>query len=397
MMPPHVHERIASSVGGGPPPEASSSQALPEVPGATFGPGPVNVLDFEELARESLTPMAYDYIAGGACGETTVRANREAFKRWRFLPRVLVDVSRLSTRVELLGHPVSFPVLVAPTAFHQLAHPDGEAATARAAAACGTLMVVSTIANLSVTQVASGAPGAALWFQLYIHRDRGLTRELIERAEAAGCLALCLTVDTPFFGRRDRDMRNAFCLPEGLVMGNLRDARLDEAEAGLSGLLAYSRQLDPSLDWSAVDWLRSATRLPVVIKGILDPGDAAEAVRRGAAALVVSNHGGRQLDGALATLDALPPVVDALQGAVPVLMDGGVRRGTDVLKALALGARAVLVGRPVLWGLAAGGQAGVERVLALLRAELEHAMALAGRPDVSRLDRGLLVPAPPRL
>ncbi len=389
-MTPSLPEEPAASrsrVGGVPAP------GLAAVPGATAGSGPVNVLEFEELARERLSPMAYDYIAGGAGGEVTVRANREAFARWRFLPRVLVDVSRPATRVELLGQQLSFPVLVAPTAFHQLAHPEGEAATARGAAASGTVMVVSTIANLSVTQVAAGAPGAPLWFQLYIHRDRGLTRELIHRAEAAGCLALCLTVDTPFFGRRDRDMRNAFRLPEGLVMGNLRGARLDEAEEGLSGLLAYSRQLDPALDWSAVEWLRSATHLPVVLKGILDPRDGAEAVRRGAAGLIVSNHGGRQLDGAVATLDALPAVVEAVQGAVPVLMDGGVRRGTDVLKALALGARAVLVGRPVLWGLAAEGQAGVERVLSLLRAELEHAMALAGRPDVSSMDRDLLVPA----
>jgi 4-hydroxymandelate oxidase len=353
----------------------------------------VNVLEFEDLARERLSPMAYDYITGGAGGEVTVLANREAFARWRFLPRALVDVSRVTTEVELLGRRVDFPVLVAPTAFHQLAHPDGEAATARAAGAMGTLMVVSTIANLSVTQVASLAPGAPLWFQLYIHRDRGLTRELIQRAEAAGCLALCLTVDTPILGRRDRDMRNAFCLPEGHVMGNLRDARLDEAEEGLSGLLAYSRQFDPALDWSAVEWLRTTTRLPVVIKGVVDPLDGAEAVRRGAAAVIVSNHGGRQLDGAVATLDALPAVVDAVGGAVPVLMDGGVRRGTDVLKALALGARAVLVGRPILWGLAVGGQGGVERVLSFLRAELEHAMALSGRPDLSSLDRSLLVPA----
>ncbi len=363
------------------------------VPGATAGPGPVNVHEFEELARARLTPMAYDYIAGGADGETTVRANRQAFARWRLMPRVLVDVSRLTTRVQLLGGEAGFPVLVAPTAFHQLAHPEGEAATARAATAAGTIMVASTIANLSVTQVAERCPGAALWFQLYIHRDRGLTRELIGRAEGAGCRALCLTVDTPFFGRRDRDMRNAFRLPEGHVMGNLRDARLDEAAAGLSGLLAYSRQLDPSLDWSAVEWLRSSTRLPVVLKGILDPRDATEAVRLGADGVIVSNHGGRQLDETVAALDALPGVVEAVAGAVPVLMDGGVRRGTDVLKALALGARAVLVGRPILWGLAAAGQAGVERVLALLRAELEHAMALSGRPDVARVDRGLLVRA----
>jgi 4-hydroxymandelate oxidase len=354
---------------------------------------PVNLLEFEELARSRLTPTAYDYIAGGADAETTVRENCEAFQHLRLLPRVLVDVSRIVTEVEVLGEKISFPVLIAPTAFHQLAHPEGEAATARAAAAAGTIMVVSTIANLSVTEVAA-ASDARLWFQLYIHRDRGLTRELIQRAEGAGCRALCLTVDSPAFGRRDRDMRNAFRLPEGLVMGNLRGATLDEAEHGISGLLAYSRQLDPSLDWNAVEWLRSTTPLPVVLKGILDPRDAREAVRRGAAAIIVSNHGGRQLDGAPATLDALPGVVEAVGGSVPVLMDGGVRRGTDVLKALALGAWAVLVGRPILWGLAAGGQSGVERVLALLRAELEHAMRLSGRPDVSRIDAGLVCPAP---
>jgi 4-hydroxymandelate oxidase len=359
--------------------EATSDAAMPS---------PINLLDYEDLARERLPRMAYDYIAGGADSEATVRDNRAAFQRVRLVPRVLVDVSTIDTQVEILGHRVRFPVLVGPTAFHQLAHPEGEAATARAAEAAGTIMVASTIANLGVLEIRA-ACGAALWFQLYIHRDRELTREMIRCAEAAGCLALCLTVDAPAFGRRDRDMRNAFELPEGCLMGNLRNAKL-QAEPGVSGLLAYSRQLDPSLDWRAVEWLKGETALPLVLKGILAPEDAREAIARGVSAIVVSNHGGRQLDGALATLDALPAVVERVAGAVPVLMDGGVRRGTDVLKALACGARAVLLGRPVLWGLALAGQAGVERVLSILRAELEHAMALAGVPTLADVDRRLL-------
>lgn len=354
---------------------------------------PVNLLEYEELARARLAPMAYDYIAGGAGAEETVRANRSAFARWRLLPRVLIDVSKVRTEVDLLGTRVAFPVLVAPTAFHQLAHADGEAATARGAAAAGTLMVVSTIANLPVEEVAAAAPGAALWFQLYVHRDRGLTRELVQRAEAAGCRALVFTVDSPVFGRRDRDMRNAFHLPEGLVMGNLRDSPLAAPAPGVSGLFAYSHQLDPGLEWSSVDWLRSETRLPVLLKGVLAPDDAREAVRRGVAGLIVSNHGGRQLEGSIATLDALPAVVEAVDGDVPVLLDGGVRRGTDVVKALALGARAVLVGRPVVWGLAADGEAGVERVLRLLRLEIVNALQLVGRADVAAVGRDLLVPA----
>ncbi|MFN2432292.1 MAG: alpha-hydroxy acid oxidase [Gemmatimonadota bacterium] len=351
------------------------------------------MLEYEELARGRISAMAYDYIAGGGGAEETVRANRAAFARWRFLPRVLVDVSAVRTGVTLLGTPVAFPVLIAPTAFHQLVHPEGEAATARAAAAAATLMVVSTIANLPVEEVAA-ASDAPLWFQLYIHRDRELTLELVRRAEAAGCRALVLTVDSPAFGRRDRDMRNAFHLPDGLVMGNLRDSPLEAPAPGVSGLFAYSHQLDPSLDWGSVEWLRATTRLPVLLKGVLAPADAREALRRGASGILVSNHGGRQLEGTVAALDALPGVVAAVDGAVPVLLDGGVRRGTDVLKALALGAAAVLVGRPVLWGLAVGGQDGVEHVLRLLRLELENALRLAGQTDLHRLDPRILVPAP---
>ena len=339
----------------------------------------VTLADFEAAARERLPQLAYDYYAGGSYDELTLADNQAAFRRRKLVYRVLRDLSGRTLATTVLGQPVSMPVLVAPTAFHRLADPDGEVATARAAAAQGTVMMLSTLSTCSLEAVCGA--GGTVWFQLYVYRDRGATRALVERAEAAGCRALVLTVDAQLWGRRERDVRNRFQLPPGLECVNLGGtamARLPSAAEG-SSLSAYVTSLfDPALSWRDLAWLASITRLPVVVKGIVHPEDARLAAEHGAAAVVVSNHGGRQLDTAVATLDALPAVAEAADGKVEVLLDGGVRRGSDVVKALALGARAVSVGRPVLWGLAVAGQAGVELVLARLRDELDVVLGLCG-------------------
>jgi 4-hydroxymandelate oxidase len=280
-------------------------------------------------------------------------------------------------------------VLVAPTAFHRLAHPEGELATARATSTAGTIMIVSTLATTPVEEIAKVSTGP-LWFQLYVAKDRSSTVDLVRRAEAARCKALVLTVDAPLLGRRERDVRNRFALPAGLTVPHLPASKLTKDVDGSALAASFADQLDPSLGWDCVDWLRSVTQLPVLVKGIVRGDDAALAVQHGAAGIVVSNHGGRQLDGSVATADVLREVVDAVAGRCEVLIDGGVRRGTDVLKALALGARAVLLGRPVLYGLSLGGEAGVSHVLSLLKAEFDLALALAGCPTVAAIGRDLI-------
>jgi 4-hydroxymandelate oxidase len=347
------------------------------------------VLDFEAIARDRMERAFYDYYAGGAEDEITLAANRGAFAEVFLRPRVLVDVSRIETSTLLLGTSVSMPVLIAPTAFHRLAHPDGELATAKAAGSARTLMVASTIATYTLEEIARVATGP-LWYQLYVYKDRSLARNLIQRAEGAGYKALCLTVDTPCLGSRERDIRNRFTLPPGILMRNFEAAGFDVASLGDSFHTYARRQLDCSLTWDAVAWLRAETKLPILLKGIIAAEDAALAVQHGVDGIIVSNHGGRQLDGTEPTLRALPRVVDAVAGRAEVLMDGGVRRGTDVLKALALGARAVLVGRPCLWGLAAAGEEGVARVLEMFRQELMLAMALCGCPEIGAIDRSLI-------
>ena len=353
---------------------------------------PLNVRDFELLARERMEPSAYDYFAGAAGDERTLAENHLAFDRVVLRPRVLVDVSRIHLAITLLGESLRFPVLLAPTALNRLGHPDGEVAVARAAGAAGTIMVVSTNASASIEEVADAA-GGPLWFQLYVYKDRGVTRDLIRRAEARGYRAVVLTVDMPRMGRRERDMRNQFTLPPHVTMRNFEGAgRPDAARwAADSSFSTYIHdELDPSLTWDAIGWLQSLTSLPILIKGLLTAEDADCAVAAGASGIIVSNHGGRQLDGAIATIDALPQIAERVAERVPVLLDGGVRRGTDILKALAFGARAVLIGRPYLWGLAAAGEDGVRRVLELLRAELELAMALAGCPAIAAITRSLV-------
>lgn len=358
--------------------------------------GFVNLLELEALARERLPAGVYAYFAGGAADEITLRENRLAWERLPLRPRVLVDVSVRDASLELPGTRLEFPVLVAPMAMQRMAHPDGELATARAAAATGTTMVVSTLATATVEEIRA-ACGRTPWFQLYVHQDRSITEALLARVEAAGYGAIVLTVDTPVLGRRERDVRGGFAPPPGIVIANaMRGAttRMEGVDDD-SALAAYfTARHDASVTWADLAWLRAHTRLPIVLKGVVRGDDARRAVEHGMSGVVVSNHGGRQLDTTLPTTAALPEVAEAVAGCIPVLVDGGIRRGTDVLKALALGARAVMVGRPVLWGLALGGEDGVRRVLALLRDELDLAMALCGAPTLREVTGDLVTQVP---
>jgi 4-hydroxymandelate oxidase len=344
----------------------------------------LNVWDYERAAEERLDPAAFGYFSGGANDEWTLRENLEAFNRWVLRPRMLVDVSRVSTAATVLGADVSMPMLVAPTAFQRMAHPDGETATARGAAAVGTIMCLSTIATATIEQVAAAAPDGARWFQLYWSTDRGVVRELVERAAAEGYRAIMLTVDLPELGRRERDLRTGFRIPEDVSVPTL--LALAES-AGAFSPEDINWVVDRSLTWRDLEWLRSISSLPLLVKGVLTAEDAVLAYEAGVEGIVVSNHGGRQLDGVAASLDALPEVVEAVGDRADVLMDGGIRRGADVVKALALGARAVLVGRAPLWGLAVGGAAGVQRVLELLREELQLALALCGCASPAEVTR----------
>ena len=352
----------------------------------------LNLFELEKLAKEKLPPSAHDYYSSGAWDEVTIRENRDAFERIKIHYRVLVDVSWRDLSTTLFGQPISMPILVAPTAFHKLAHPDGELATVRAAGKAGTIMVLSSLSTTLVEDVMKAASGP-VWFQLYINKDRGFTRDLVARVEAAGCQALMVTVDTPEWGRRERDVRNRFHLPPGLAAVNLLPSNTRGEVIGQSGAgmgQAFAWMLDASVTWKDVDWLRSLTNLPVVLKGICRAEDAKRAKENGANGIVVSNHGGRQMDTAPATIEVLPRCAEAVEGRVPILLDGGVRRGLDVLKAIALGATAVQVGRPILWGLAAGGQEGAEHTLNLLRQELDLAMALAGCTSLKTVTRDLI-------
>lgn len=353
---------------------------------------PINLFDYEALARERLDTMVYDYYASGAHDEVSLRANREAYDRIALAPRVLAGAGERDASTKLLGERHSLPLLVAPMAFARMAHDDGELAIARAAGAAGVTMTLSTLSNTSIEDVAAAATGP-LWFQLYIYRDREATRALVERAEAAGYRALVVTVDAPLLGRRERDARNRFHLPAGLIAANVLGdgmSEIDERDAGSSLNSYFAELLDPSLTWDDIEWLRGITELPVLVKGVLRADDAVRAVDHGAAGLIVSNHGGRQLDTSIATIDALPAIAEAVAGRIEVLVDGGVRRGTDIAKALALGARAVLVGRPVMWGLAAGGERGAAHVLSMLREEFDLAMALLGCSSVEEITPDLI-------
>ncbi len=327
------------------------------------------------MAEERLDPGSFGYFAGGANDEWTMRENRAAFERWVLRPRMLVDVSEVTTATSVLGTDVSMPLLVAPTAFQRMAHPDGELAMARGAAAAGTVMCLSTLATATIEDVAEASANGARWFQLYWSSDRGVVRDLLDRAAACGFTALVLTGDLPELGRRERDLRTGFEIPEEIPVPIF--LALAESVGAISPT-DINWAVDRSLTWRDLEWLRSVSSLPLLVKGILTAEDALLAVESGAEGVVVSNHGGRQLDGVAAALDALPEVVDAVGDRAAVFMDSGIRRGTDVVKALALGAEAVLAGRAPLWGLATGGAEGVQAVLELLREEIALALALCG-------------------
>ncbi|HET9838893.1 MAG TPA: alpha-hydroxy acid oxidase [Candidatus Angelobacter sp.] len=348
-----------------------------------------DLMQFEPLARARLSQMAYDYVRSGGADEITMRDNRLAFDRLRLAPNVLRDVSQLDTRVSLFGSQLEHPILLAPIAYHRLYHPEGELATARGASAAGAPFVVSTFTTTPIEDIARSTQ-RPIWFQLYVQRDRAFTKDMVQRAVAAGCSAVCLTVDTPVLGCRYGQL--SFALPEGMECVHLRGLELKSAILGhktqRGGI--YEPLFDPSFNWRDLDWLRSAAGVPVLLKGVLAPEDGRHAIDYGADGIIVSNHGGRNLDLLPATIAALPRIAEAVAGRIPVLLDSGVRRGTDVLTALALGASAVLIGRPYIYGLAIAGARGVERVISILRDEFQRAMALTGRRSIAEIDASVL-------
>lgn len=342
----------------------------------------INLFDFQRIAKEKMSAMAFEYVESGAADEVTVRWNREAFERIKLLPRVLADVSQLSTKVTLFGAELAHPILVAPSAFHRLYHPEGELATAKGAGMASAGYVVSSYTTTPLEAIAEVAT-APLWLQLYVQDDRGFTKDLILRAIDNGCKALCITVDTPTTGPRDRQIKAKFQLPADFVAPYMVDTNLGNAAR-------ISTEHNP-LTWDDITWIKSFTNVPVLLKGILHPADAELAIQAGANGIIVSNHGGRNLDTVPATAEVMPRITNQVGGRIPLLMDGGIRRGTDVLKALAMGANAVLVGRPICFGLSAGGAEGVAKVLTILQKELEMAMALTGKTTISAIDQSVLL------
>ena len=353
--------------------------------------GLINVGDFERLAEEKLGDGVAGYFFGGAGDELTLRENVDAWSGWRLRPRALAGLDSWSTEVELLGGNVSMPLLVAPVAYQGLVDPGGEAAMARAAAAAGTVMCLSTLATMSPRPVAEAAPGGRRWFQLYCFQDEGVTRALVEEAVECGYEAIVVTVDAPRGGNRERDLRSGFKIPQELGVPSVEAALGSDRAVTIEETFAL---MEPALTWPYLEQLVGDCRVPLLVKGVLAGEDAALAVENGAAGVVVSNHGGRQLDRCLATADALSEVVEAVEGRGVVLVDGGIRRGVDVAIALALGADAVMVGRPALWGLAVGGEAGARRVLELLREEIELTLALCGCASPAELGRAHVRRAP---
>ncbi|KAJ2666167.1 Hydroxyacid oxidase 1 [Coemansia sp. RSA 1199] len=358
----------------------------------------VSLDDFERHAYARLDRNALDYYRSGAQDMITVRENKRAFDRIVVRPRVLRDVSTIDMQTTVQGQPISSPICIAPTAMQRMAHPEGECATARASVRKDTCMILSSWSTASIEDVAASTPNshAPKWLQLYIYKDREATKRLIERAQDSGYTAIALTVDTPFLGRRLADIRNRFQLPPHLTMANFSDqgkAQVGKADAAsaadnASGLAAYvASQIDPTLSWKHVQWVKSVARIPVLVKGILTAEDARLAVDAGVDGIIVSNHGGRQIDTAPATIDVLEEVCRAVAGRVEVYLDGGVRRGTDVFKALALGASAVFLGRPVLWALSYSGEDGVVEMLDMINEELRLTMALAGCINISDISR----------
>ncbi len=355
---------------------------------------PINLNDYQKLARAKLPKMVYDYFAGAAEDEFTHQRNQSEYQDWLLNYRVLTGVAQRNPGVNLLGKHYSYPFAVAPMAFHQLAHPAGECGVAQAAAKMRIPFTVSTMSNASLEEIAMSSTGDK-WFQLYVFKDRGLTKSIVQRAEAAGYQMFQVTVDVPVLGRRERDMRNAFTLPEGLTIKNFEDnstASHFVGEHGKVGQAVYTLcHFDAGLNWKDIEWLCQLTSLPVLVKGIINAEDAFLALNHGAAGVVVSNHGGRQLDSVPSTIEVLPEICDRLAGQGAVLIDGGIRRGTDIIKALALGADFVQIGRPMLWGLALEGKSGVEKVMQILIDELDTAMALMGIERIDQLNRSMIV------
>jgi len=359
-------------------------------PLATIPPEVVAVADYEPLARERMSAAAWAYFSGGAADEITLRANREAFERRTLRPRVLADLAGGHTHVTLLGRTWEHPIFLAPIAYQKMAHSEGELATVLGASAMKAGMVVSTQASVALEDLARAAR-TPLWFQLYVQRERDLTQWLVQRAEAAGYEAVVVTVDAPVLGARNREQRSGFRLLPGVEAANLRGQPAQSVRYVAAGESVFaSGLLNAAPTWKDLAWLRSITKLPVLVKGVMTAEDAARAVEEGVAGIMVSNHGGRTLDTLPATLDVLPEIAAAVKKRVPILFDGGIRRGTDVLKAIALGANAVMIGRPYLCALAAAGAVGVAHVINILRAELEVAMALTGRSNLAAVDRSVV-------
>ncbi len=360
---------------------------------------PITPDAMEVRARESLDADAFGYVAGGAGSEDTMRANREAFRRWRIVPRMLVDVEHRDLSVDMLGARLAAPVLLAPIGVQGILHADGELAVARAAAATGVPLILSGVSSFTIEEVAAANGAGRRWYQLYWPRDRDVARSFVARAEAAGYGGIVVTLDTRMLAWRPRDLANGYLpflraaglasyLSDPVFRAELPVPPEQDVRPAVARFLAIFS--DPSVTWTDLAFLRESTRLPLVLKGILRPDDARRAIDHGADAIVVSNHGGRQVDGAIAALDALPDVVDAVGGVVPVLFDSGIRTGADAFKAMALGARAVLLGRPYAWGLAVGGQRGVDHVLRSFLAELDLTLALSGYASLADVDRDAL-------
>jgi 4-hydroxymandelate oxidase len=352
-----------------------------------------SVNEFEALARTRLSHMAYDYVAGGVGNEVTLHSNLESWDRIHVRPRILVDVSAIDTRVRLFGQELPHPFLFAPTAYHRLYHPEGELETVRGAAASRTTLVASSFATATIEDMA-GAASASLWFQLYVERDHGVTKALVQRAEAAGCRAICVTVDQPARGYRDRDIRNSFALPPGVDRANLRGLGEDVTKKIYADDGIYTPSHDPTFTLRDLEWLRSLARVPLLAKGVLTPEAAEDVIRAGVAGIVVSNHGGRSVDTVPATAEVFPSIVDKVAGRVPLLVDGGIRRGTDMMKALAMGANAVLIGRPYVYALSVAGAKGMRRAADILTTELKMSMAMSGRPNIASLGRDLIWTSP---
>ena len=351
-------------------------------------PRPINLFEFEALAKERLPKEEYDYIAGGATDEISVDRNRRAFESWALRPRVLRDVSVLDLSTTVLGTKVSLPVLLAPCGGHKKAHPEGEFATYRAAAACGTILAVSANASASFEELAKAATGH-LWLQLYSFHDREMTKSWLKRAKEAGYEAVCVTLDSQWPPKRERNIRNNYRSTRGVNYPKVAPEIANAPRSSRAGEGA-----DPAATWKDLEWIKSETDLPIVAKGIMTGEDVELCAEAGADSVIVSNHGGRHLDNTWATIEVLSEAVAAAKGKMEILLDGGIRRGADVVKALALGARAVFIGRPLFWGLAVEGEQGVIRVLDILREEIEITMAKCGRPTIASIDSTVVVKAP---